>query len=115
MAITKPIIVQIASSLGVGGASSGGLSSILGGGSGGGMNAQGMFETASKAYSVATSAFGDAVSAGWTAGEGFLGGVQGAFKAGSGYLSSSIGSLFGSAAGSSGAMVTGIRNGRRYR
>ena len=108
MAITKPIIVQIASSLGVGGASSGGLSSILGGGSGGGMNAQGMFETASKAYSVATSAFGDAVSAGWTAGEGFLGGVQGAFKAGSGYLSSSIGSLFGSAAGSSGAMVNGV-------
>ena len=108
MAITKPIIVQIASSLGVGGASSGGLSSILGGGSGGGMNAQGMFETASKAYSVATSAFGDAVSAGWTAGEGFLGGVQGAFKAGSGYLSSSIGSLFGGAAGSSGAMVNGV-------
>ena len=105
LAITKPIIVQIGSALGVGGLS-GQASGILGGSSaGGGFDLQGAWNNVSGAYSVATSGFGQAVGAGWTAGEGFLGGVQGAIKAGAGSISAGIGSLF---AGSSGTMVNGV-------
>jgi len=106
MAITKPIIVQLSSSLGVGGMSGQASSLLGGGGAGGGINLESVWDGVSGAYSVATSGFGGAVGAGWTAGEGFLGGVQGAFKAGSGYLSSGISSLFASS--SSGAMVNGV-------
>ncbi|KAF1310964.1 hypothetical protein BLX42_11310, partial [Pseudomonas sp. SG-MS2] len=72
MAITRPIVMQIGAALGVGGlsAQSGGLF-----GGGGGSGGLGLFDMASKAYGVATSGFGSAVSAGWSAGEGFLGGM----------------------------------------
>ncbi|WP_341519820.1 DUF4214 domain-containing protein [Pseudomonas sp. G.S.17] len=105
MAITKPIIMQIGASLGVGGLSA--QSSGLFGGSGG-MNASNLFDGASKAYSLATSSFGDAVSAGWSAGDGFLGGVQGAFKAGSGSISNGISGLFSGAGSTAGATANGV-------
>ncbi len=104
MAITKPIIVQLSSALGVGGIS-GQSSGLLSGSSGGGLSLESVWNGISGGYSVATSGFGQAVGAGWTAGEGFLGGVQGAFKAGAGTLSAGIGSLFAS---SGGTMVNGV-------
>lgn len=102
MAITKPIIMQIGASLGVGGlsAQSGGLF-----GGGGGSGGLGLFDMASKAYSVATSGFGSAVSAGWSAGEGFLGGMQSAISGGYGYISNAVSGLF-----SGGAAATGVSN-----
>lgn len=91
----------------LGGSGSGGVSGLLGsGGSGGGaLNLQSAWDGISSAYSIGTSGFGQTVSAGWTAGEGFIGGIQGAFKAGAASLSSGVGSLFAS---SSGAMVNGV-------
>ncbi|UHC81656.1 phage tail tape measure protein [Pseudomonas sp. NIBR-H-19] len=91
----------------LGGSGSGGVSGLLGsGGSGGGaLNLQSAWDGISSAYSIGTSGFGQAVSAGWTAGEGFIGGIQGAFKAGAASLSSGVGSLFAS---SSGTMVNGV-------
>ncbi|MEB3898536.1 DUF4214 domain-containing protein, partial [Pseudomonas guariconensis] len=91
MAITRPIVIQIGAALGVGGLSA--QSSGLGGGGG-----LGLLDMASKAYGVATSGFGSAVSAGWSAGQGFLGGMQSAISGGYNYLSSGLSGLFGSAA-----------------
>lgn len=98
MAITRPIVMQIGVALGVGGlsAQSGGLF-----GGGGGSGGLGLFDMASKAYGVATSGFGSAVSAGWSAGEGFLGGMQGAISGGYNYISSGLSGLFGGGAASS--------------
>ncbi|AVH38085.1 hypothetical protein AL532_17935 [Pseudomonas monteilii] len=98
MAITRPIVMQIGAALGVGGlsAQSGGLF-----GGGGGSGGLGLFDMASKAYGVATSGFGSAVSAGWSAGEGFLGGMQGAISGGYNYISSGLSGLFGGGAASS--------------
>lgn len=102
MAITRPIVMQIGAALGVGGlsAQSGGLF-----GGGGGSGGLGLFDMASKAYGVATSGFGSAVSAGWSAGEGFLGGMQSAISGGYNYLSSAVSGLF-----SGGAAATGVSN-----
>jgi hypothetical protein len=98
MAITRPIVMQIGAALGVGGlsAQSGGLF-----GGGGGSGGLGLFDMASKAYGVATSGFGSAVSAGWSAGEGFLGGMQSAISGGYNYISSGLSGLFGGGAASS--------------
>lgn len=98
MAITRPIVMQIGAALGVGGlsAQSGGLF-----GGGGGSGGLGLIDMASKAYGVATSGFGSAVSAGWSAGEGFLGGMQGAISGGYNYISSGLSGLFGGGAASS--------------
>ncbi|MDM9594650.1 DUF4214 domain-containing protein [Pseudomonas guariconensis] len=103
MAITRPIVMQIGAALGVGGlsAQSGGLF----GGSGGGFNLESAWNTVSGAYSVATSGFGQAWSAGWNSGEGFMGGLAGAIKSGSGYITTSISNLFTS---TSGQMVNGV-------
>ena len=105
--IRTKIITPALSALFGGSGGGGGVSGLLGGNSsgGGGFDLQGAWNNVSGAYSVATSGFGQAVSAGWTAGEGFLGGVQGAIKAGAGSISAGIGSLF---AGSSGTMVNGV-------
>ncbi|AMA46237.1 hypothetical protein [Pseudomonas alabamensis] len=94
LAITKPIIVQIGSALGVGGLAG---SAAGGGGAGGGLSVSSLWNAASSAYRLGTSGFGSALSAGWSAGEGFLGGLQGAISSGSSYISSALASLFGSA------------------
>ncbi|QHF05744.1 tape measure protein [Pseudomonas asturiensis] len=113
LAITKPIIVQIGSALGVGGLS-GQASGIFGGTTGTGTSnalgtVQSVFDSASTAFSVGTSSFGQAVSAGWTAGEGFLGGIQGAFDAGAASVNAGITGLFsggaGAASGGAGVML----------
>ena len=115
MAITKPIIMQIGASLGVGGLSAQ-SSGLFGGSSGGGSSLDTMFSAGKSIYSAATSGFGSAVSAGWSAGEGFLGGMQGAISNGASYISSGLSGLFGSggvsaassmAAGASQAGYTG--------
>jgi lambda family phage tail tape measure protein len=105
--IRTKIVTPALNALFGGAGAGGGAASLLSGGgsSGGGFDLQGAWNNVSGAYSVATSGFGQAVSAGWASGEGFLGGVQGAFKAGAGQLSTSIGSLFTS---SSGSMVNGV-------
>lgn len=94
------ITVPLLSALGLGGSTPGGGGSILGG-SGGGGGGLGLFDMASKAYGVATSGFGSAVSAGWSAGEGFLGGMQSAISGGYNYISSGLSGLFGGGAASS--------------
>ena len=115
MAITKPIIMQIGASLGVGGLSAQ-SSGLFGGSSGGGSSLNTMFSAGKSIYSAASSGFGSAVSAGWSAGEGFLGGMQGAISNGASYISSGLSGLFGSggvsaassmAAGASQAGYTG--------
>ncbi|MFI8643891.1 tape measure protein [Pseudomonas iridis] len=99
MAITKPIIMQIGASLGVGGlsAQSGGLFGGAGG-AGGGLNLESAWNSVSGAYSVATSGFGSAVGAGWAGGQGLVGGIQGAFTSGASYVSSAISGAFSSGA-----------------
>ncbi|WP_296257714.1 MULTISPECIES: tape measure protein [unclassified Pseudomonas] len=111
MAITKPIIVQIGASLGVGtaAAQSSGLFGSAGGS--GGLDLASLWNAGSTAFSVGSSAFGSAVAAGWSAGQGFLGGVQGAISGGSGYLSNAIGGLFSSGVqGGAGVMLDSSGN-----
>ncbi|WP_288101191.1 hypothetical protein [Pseudomonas sp.] len=93
--ITKPIIMQIGASLGVGGLSAQ-SSGLFGGSSGGGSSLDTMFSAGKSIYSAASSGLGSAVSAGWSAGEGFLGGMQGAISNGSSYISCGLSGLFGS-------------------
>ncbi len=103
MAAKAYITVPLLSALGLGGSTpsgGGGVSSMFGGGSSGGGLAD-LFSWGSKAYNVATSGFGSAVSAGWSAGEGFLGGMQGAISGGYNYISSGLSGLFGGGAASS--------------
>ncbi|WP_052193496.1 phage tail tape measure protein [Pseudomonas sp. 11/12A] len=74
-----------------------GSDQAAGGGSGSGSGANGMLGLASgatKLYSFASSGLGSAVSSGWSAGNGVVGGIEGAFKAGSTYVSDSITSAF---------------------
>ena len=71
-------------------------SGLFGGSSGGGSSLDTLFSTGKGIYSAVTSGFGSAVSAGWSAGEGFLGGMQGAISNGSSYISSGLSGLFGS-------------------
>lgn len=97
------ITVPLLSALGLGGSTPGGgsgVSSMLGGG-GSGSGLGDLFSWGSKAYNVATSGFGSAVSAGWSAGEGFLGGMQSAISGGYNYISSGLSGLFGGGAASS--------------
>ncbi|WP_062391108.1 tape measure protein [Pseudomonas abietaniphila] len=105
MAITKPIIVQFASALGIGGAAaqSSGFFGDMGSGSGGGISS--LLSNASSVISVAGSKFGQAVMAGWNGSNGILGGIQGAFSNGASYISSAITGAFtaGSATASSAA------------
>ncbi|WP_313484306.1 tape measure protein [Pseudomonas sp.] len=111
MAITKPIIVQIGASLGVGtaAAQSSGLFGSAGGS--GGLDLASLWNAGSTAFSVGSSAFGSAVAAGWSAGQGFLGGVQGAISGGTGYLSNAIGGLFSSGVqGGAGVMLDSAGN-----
>jgi tape measure domain-containing protein len=98
MAITKPIIVQIGSALGVGGLEAsqqgGGLLSGLTGGGGGGIMSY--LNTAKNVMSAAGSSFGQSILSGWTSGDGLVGGLQGAFTNGADYLGSAITSAFAS-------------------
>ena len=96
MAITKPILVQFASALGVGGASaqSSGLFGDLTGGGGGGLTS--WLGTAKNVLSVASSNFGQSLMAGWNAGEGIIGGLQGAFSNGASYVGNAITGAFAS-------------------
>jgi hypothetical protein len=96
MAITKPILVQFASALGVGGASaqSSGLFGELTGGAGGGLTS--WLGTAKNVLSVASSNFGQSLMAGWNAGEGIVGGLQSAFSNGASYVGNAISGAFAS-------------------
>lgn len=72
-----------------------GSGQATGGGSGSGANGMlGLASGATKLYSFASSGLGSAVSSGWSAGNGVVGGIEGAFKAGSTYVSDSITSAF---------------------
>ena len=95
MAITKPIIMQIGASLGVGGLSAQ-SSGLFGGSSGGGTDIFSLAKGANQLYSVASSGFGQAISSGWASGDGLFGGLQNAFSGGYGYVGSALG--FGSGA-----------------
>ncbi|WP_296258457.1 MULTISPECIES: DUF4214 domain-containing protein [unclassified Pseudomonas] len=105
MAITKPIIVQFASALGIGGAAaqSTGLFGDAGSAGGGGISS--LLNNASSVVSVAGSKFGQAVMSGWSGSDGILGGIQGAFSNGADYLGATITSAFttGSATASNAA------------
>lgn len=108
MAITKPIVMQIGAALGVGGLSAQ-TSGLFGGSAGGGgLSLSNLWSMGNSAYSAATSGFGAAISAGWTAGEGFLGGLQGAISGGYGFLSNSISGLFSGAGTAAGASNVGF-------
>ncbi len=108
MAITRPIVMQIGAALGVGGLSAQ-TSGLLGGSAGGGgLSLSSLWSMGNSAYSAVTSGFGAAISAGWTAGEGFLGGLQGAISGGYGYLSNSISGLFSGAGTAAGAGNVGF-------
>ncbi len=74
MAITKPIIMQIGASLGIGGAA-GQATAMMGGGSGGGIGVGSLFQYGQTAYSAITGV-GPAALAGWQSG-GLMGGIQG--------------------------------------
>ncbi|MCO8160719.1 hypothetical protein NJC38_00890 [Pseudomonas sp. 21LCFQ010] len=104
MAITKPIMVRIGAALG-GGGLAGQVSEILGGGSSGGFNLESVWNTVSSAYNVTTSGLGQAWSAGWTSGDGFIGGLTGAIKSSGAYVTSAVSSLFSS---TSGSVVNGV-------
>lgn len=108
MAITRPIVMQIGAALGVGGLSAQ-TSGLFGGSAGGGgLSLSNLWSMGSSAYSAVTSGFGAAISAGWTAGEGFLGGLQGAISGGYGFLSNSISGLFSGAGTAAGASNVGF-------
>ncbi|WP_288080316.1 phage tail tape measure protein [Pseudomonas sp.] len=107
--IVTPLLNSVfgGSSLGGGGGLAGqAASSVLGSSASGGFSLQSAWNMASSGYSVASSGFGQAVTAGWKAGEGFLGGLQGAISGGGSYVSNGLSGLFSSssAATSSAAM-----------
>lgn len=107
MAITKPIIVQFASALGVGGASaqsSGLFGDLTGGGGGGGIMSY--LNTAKNVMSAAGSKFGEAIMSGWSSGDGLVGGLQGAFSNGADYIQSAISSAFTSGSALAAANVS---------
>lgn len=109
MAARAYITIPLLSALGLGGSSSAGMAGyVLSGGGGGGMSLSSIWNAGSSAYSVATSGFGGAVAAGWNAGQGFLGGLQGAISGGYGYISNAVSGLFSSGAAASGAGNVGF-------
>ncbi|MCK2124306.1 tape measure protein [Pseudomonas sp. PNPG3] len=105
MAITRPIVMQIGAALGVGGLSAQTSGLFGGSAAGGSMSLSSIWNMGSSAYSAITSGFGGAIAAGWNAGQGFLGGMQGAISGGYGYISNAVSSLF-----SGGAAATGAGN-----
>ncbi|HGY9618034.1 TPA: DUF4214 domain-containing protein [Pseudomonas putida] len=109
MAITKPIVMQIGAALGVGGLSAQTSGLFGGSASGGGMSLSNLWNMGSSAYSAITSGFGGAIAAGWNAGQGFLGGMQGAISGGYDYISGGLSGLFGGggAAAGSGSTIAG--------
>ena len=94
MAITKPIIVQIGSALGVGGLAASDGGSILSGLTGGGTGITSYLNTAKNVMSVAGSKFSESIMSGWNSGDGMLGGLQNAFSNGADYVQSAITSAF---------------------
>ncbi|MGH8418044.1 MAG: tape measure protein [Pseudomonas sp.] len=94
MAITKPIIVQIGSALGVGGLAASDGGSILSGLTGGGTGIMSYLNTAKNVMSVAGSKFSESIMSGWNSGDGVLGGLQNAFSSGADYVQSAITSAF---------------------
>ncbi|MDD1982355.1 DUF4214 domain-containing protein [Pseudomonas asiatica] len=108
MAITRPIVMQIGAALGVGGlsAQTGGL--FGGSAAGGGLSLSSLWNMGSSAYSAITSGFGGAIAAGWNAGQGFLGGMQGAISGGYGYISSAVSSMFSGGVAATGASNVGF-------
>ncbi|MCO8164802.1 tape measure protein [Pseudomonas sp. 21LCFQ010] len=100
MAITKPIVVQIAGALGVGGLASqtqsGGIvGSLFGDGGGGGFSVSSMISGAKTVIDVAGSKFVDSVVKGWAAGgDSFVNSVSGAIKGGGSYAANAISSAF---------------------
>ncbi|MFT8234746.1 phage tail tape measure protein, partial [Pseudomonas guariconensis] len=102
MAARAYVTIPLLSALGLGGSSAAGLAgSVLSGGGGGGMSLSSIWNAGSSAYSAITSGFGSAVTAGWSAGQGFLGGMQSAISGGYNYISSGLSGLFGGGAASS--------------
>jgi len=118
MAITRPIVLSIGAALGVGGSpqalaagGSGIWGPALGGGSAGGGSLYDIFGAGKSLYSLGTSGFGQAVTAGWNAGSGLWGGLQGATTAGWQYGSNAMGGMLGGAAqGGAGVMLDSAGN-----
>jgi len=106
MAITKPIIMQIGASLGIGGGA-GQAVSMLGGSAGsGGMDVFGLLKNG---YSIANSGFGQAVAQGWG-----NGGFSGAISNGWNYGSNALGGFFGSGVANSGGSAIADYTGAQF-
>lgn len=104
--------------LGMGGSSSALAADGVGPAAGGGFGLNEAWNAISGAYSLGTSGFGQAVLGGWNAGQGLLGGLQGAASAGWSYgtgalgsLGSGLGSMFGGGVqGGAGVMLDAAGN-----
>lgn len=104
--------------LGMGGSSSALAADGVGAAAGGGFGLNEAWNAISGAYSLGTSGFGQAVLGGWNAGQGLLGGLQGAASAGWSYgtgalgsLGSGLGSMFGGGVqGGAGVMLDAAGN-----
>ncbi len=109
MAAKAYVVLPLLAALGIGGdaakgvGSAGGVLSSLTGGSGGGIAS--MLGTAKNVISAASSQFGKSVLAGWSSGDGVLGGIEGAFTNGADYIHSAITSAF-SAGSTTAAEIT---------
>lgn len=102
--IVQPLLSSLTS--GGGGVLNGLLGSSGTGGTGGsGGQLLGVLDAAGKSISVATSGFGQAVQAGYTGGEGFIGGIQGAFSSGTGYITDGIKSAFASGSATAASVI----------
>lgn len=88
-AITRPITISFMNSL-LGTNKAGGIGEVWGGvgGDSGGFGLSDAFGLVKNGFSIANSGFGQAIGAGWSGGQGFFGGLQGAFSSGSSYLGS---------------------------
>ena len=104
--------------LGMGGSSSALAADGVGAAAGGGFGLNEAWSAISGAYRLGTSGFGQAVLGGWNAGQGLLGGLQGAASAGWSYgtgalgsLGSGLGSMFGGGVqGGAGVMLDAAGN-----
>lgn len=102
--VVQPLLNSLTS--GGGGVLSGLLGSdAAGGGSSSTDQALGVLDAAGKSISIATSGFGQAVQAGYTAGEGLIGGIQGAFSSGTGYVSDAITSAFATGSSTAASVI----------
>lgn len=115
MAITKPIVMQIGSMLGIGGGTQGNngiWGSLLGGGSGsggGGMNWGSLATMGKNIYSIYSgiTGVGQAVLTGWQSG-----GLSGAISGGAGYYGNLASSAINSISGMFGGQVAGAVGGQ---